>query len=83
METGIYPLVGLSKERSATLLGPKQDFFWAEIIMPPDRILALWKFCKNNWDEPKFARIIYDELSSDGFPINAKMTELILDPPTQ
>lgn len=82
MKTGIYSLVGLSKPRSATLTGPKEDFFWAEIVMSEDRIQALWEFCENNWDEPKFAKITYDSLSLDGFPINAKMIELVIDPTT-
>lgn len=80
MKTGIYPLAGLSKPRSATLTGPKDDFFWATIDMPQDRIDALFYFCKGRWDEPKFAKIKYKELSSDGFPIDAVMTELILKP---
>lgn len=79
MKTGIYPLVGLSKPRSATLTGPKEDFFWATIEMSEDRIEALWNYCAGGWDEPKFAKIRYKELSSDGFPIDAVMIELVLE----
>jgi len=79
--TGVYPLVGLSKPRSATLTGPKEDFFWATIEMPEDRIKALWDYCRDHWNEPKFAKIKYKELSSDGFPIDAVMIELVLEKP--
>ena len=78
MPTGIYPLVGLSKPRSATLTGPKDDFFWAPIEMPEDRIKALWDYCHDDWENKKFAKIKYKELSSDGFPIDAVMIELII-----
>lgn len=77
--TGIYPLVGLSKPRTATLTGPKEDIFWATIEMPEDRIKALWDFCKDNWDEPKFAKLKFKQLSGDGIPIDAVMIELILN----
>lgn len=77
---GIYQLVGLSKPKTATLTGPKEDFFWATIEMPEDRVKALWEYCKGNWEEKKYARIKYKELSSDGFPIDAIMVELVLTP---
>lgn len=83
MKTGIYPLIGLSKPRTATLTGPKEDIFWAPIDMPNDRVKALWDYCKGNWDEPKYARVQYTSLSSDGFPINPVMTELIVDTPKE
>lgn len=79
MKTGIYPLIGLSKPRTATLTGPKEDIFWAPIEMSEDRIDALWDLCKGDWSDPKFAKIKYSGLSEDGFPIDPVMIELILD----
>jgi len=78
-KTGIYPLVGLSKPKTATLLDPRQDFFWVSIEMPADRILALWDFCKNHWDEPKFAIVKFDKIEG-GVPIDGVMIELLLKP---
>lgn len=47
--------------------------------MPADRILALWDFCKNHWDEPKFAIVKFDKIEG-GVPIDGVMIELLLKP---
>lgn len=78
-KTGIYRLAGLSKPKSATLTyGKNEEFFWAAITMPPDRVHALWDYCKGNWDEPKYAVIRYDDLAEDGCPINAELIDIRL-----
>lgn len=75
---GIYPLIGLSRPKSATLTGPKEDVFWVTIEMAPDRIEALWNFVKDDGFDGKYAKVRFDNYSDDGFPIDAVMTELIL-----
>jgi hypothetical protein len=76
----VYPLVGLSKPKSATLTGPKEDFFWATIAMPEEEIKDLWNYCSGDWEEKKYGIIEFKDLSSDGFPIDAKLIGISLTP---
>lgn len=77
--TGKFIMSGLSKPASVTCRH-NNDIFWATSGIPQDRFNALFDYFKNGpddaWKGEKYAILEYDKVSSDGFPIDAKMTEV-------
>lgn len=78
MKTSKFPLIGLSRPKSATCLFNKDSHFHPKVELSQDRFDALWKFCKDNWSEKKYAIIEYSKLNNDGCPIDAKLIDISL-----
>lgn len=78
---GNFRLAGLSRPKSCTLTyGKNENFFWPAIELSQHRFDALWKFCKDNWDDPKWGVVEYDHLDEDGEPVNPKLIDISLNP---
>lgn len=81
IQKGAFRLAGLSRPKSCTLtFGKAEHFFWPKVELPQDRFDALWEFCSDNWDEPKWGVIEYDQLDEDGEPINPRLVDITLNP---
>lgn len=78
---GAFRLAGISRPKSCTLtFGKHEHFFWPKVELSQDRFDALWKFCSDNWDEPKWGVIEYDYLDDDGEPMNPRLVDITLNP---
>lgn len=76
-----FNLVGLSREKSCTLIyGKQENFFWPKVELSQEAFDALWKYCSDNWDEPKWGVIEFDGYCEDGDPINPKLVDISLSP---
>lgn len=74
-----FRLAGLSRIKSCTLTyGKHENFFWPKVDLSQERFDALWKFCRDNWDEPKWGVVEFDSLDDDGEPVNPKLIDISL-----
>mgnify|MGYP000878847895 CR=1 FL=1 len=74
---GTFKLKGLSRPFSMTCEPlDNENIFWPAIAISKDRFDALWNYCNNNWDEPKYVEIEYTGLNPDGTPINGRVVSI-------
>lgn len=72
-----YPLKGLNKPNSCTLLETARDEFF-NASFGGENYEALWKFCENHWkDEELMACISFDSFDSSGIPVNAAVKKVL------
>jgi hypothetical protein len=68
-----FKLVQVSKSKKVKLEKINDDSvcFEANVEMNNDDFNSLFYYCKNNWDEKKYADIEHDGFYEHGAPINA------------
>lgn len=79
-QTQNFTCTGLSNQSSFTLWVNK-DHCWATSGIPQDRFDALFKWAKSDdtfWKQNVIVMCEFDGYSEDGFPINAKVIEVLI-----
>ena len=73
-----FKLIGLSKPRSATLalIDNVDVTFNAKVDMTLYAFNELFNYCKNHWQEEKFAKVEFESITEDGIPINPVVVKI-------